>query len=483
MNPAPVRAQRIFSLADQQEFATVSGDHNPLHLDAIAARRTQAGAPVVHGIHLLLWSLDILSAQQIDLLPMRTMRVRFSKFVYLNELVAVQLTEHNDRLAKLSISLNGTPVAQIVIEFGEEVPQKTVAPDEPLPRLSLPAAALDLDFDAMASLSGRLPFASPPNTVATLFPAASKWLGRQSIAVLAATTNLVGMVCPGLHSIYSSLFIESRVESRPADVLDFRVISTDRRFRMVRIAIAGADLVGTIDSFARVPPTAQTAMSLLMDAVGPTEFSGSTALVVGGSRGIGELTAKLIAAGGGRVIITYRVGKTDAEKVLAEINAAGGVCEVFAFDARQPAQPQLSRLSTAPTHLYYFATPPIFGHQSEIYSRARFDEFMSIYVDGFSSSVQALQAKRSNLSVFYPSSVAVTERPRGMTEYAMAKAAGELLCADVAEALAPLHVLVHRLPRLATDQTATFVPVETAPMLDTMLPLIREVQSWPRSGS
>ena len=48
-------ASRTFTEADQSEFAAVSGDRNPMHLDALLARRTQAGVPVVHGLHLVLW--------------------------------------------------------------------------------------------------------------------------------------------------------------------------------------------------------------------------------------------------------------------------------------------------------------------------------------------------------------------------------------------------------------------------------------------
>jgi hypothetical protein len=67
-----------------------------------------------------------------------------------------------------------------------------------------------------------------------------------------------------------------------------------------------------------------------------------------------------------------------------------------------------------------------------------------------------------------------------MTEYTMAKAAGEVLCAEMNAFQAPLHVTVCRLPRLPTDQTASITPAETAEPLETMLPIVRGVQSWPR---
>ena len=51
-------SRRVFSLSDQNRFAELSGDFNPVHVDPRAARRTMFGEVVVHGIHILLWALD-----------------------------------------------------------------------------------------------------------------------------------------------------------------------------------------------------------------------------------------------------------------------------------------------------------------------------------------------------------------------------------------------------------------------------------------
>ena len=75
--------------------------------------------------------------------------------------------------------------------------------------------------------------------------------------------------------------------------------------------------------------------------------------------------------------------------------------------------------------------------------------------------------------MFYPSSVAVEKRPKGITEYAMAKAAGEILCADLMAAHRRLRIAAPRLPRIMTDQTATVPPVPAADPVETMLGLLR----------
>jgi NAD(P)-dependent dehydrogenase (short-subunit alcohol dehydrogenase family) len=221
-------------------------------------------------------------------------------------------------------------------------------------------------------------------------------------------------------------------------------------------------------------------MESLGCVVGRTEFSGSVALIVGGSRGLGELTAKVIASGGGRVVVTWHSGKEDAERVAQEIRSAGGACETLRYDAREPAAEQLAPLSDAPTHAYYFATPAIFRPQAQMFVAGRLQEFLSVYVDGFWELSQALRVRQPGISVFYPSTVYVAELERGMTEYAMSKAAGEVLCAEMAASQPPMKVTVRRLPKLPTDQTASITGWETADPLKTMLPIIREVQSWPR---
>lgn len=55
-------ASRHFGRADQDAFAALSGDWNPIHVDPVAARRLLFGEPVTHGVHLAMWALDALAA-------------------------------------------------------------------------------------------------------------------------------------------------------------------------------------------------------------------------------------------------------------------------------------------------------------------------------------------------------------------------------------------------------------------------------------
>jgi citronellol/citronellal dehydrogenase len=69
----------------------------------------------------------------------------------------------------------------------------------------------------------------------------------------------------------------------------------------------------------------------------PGLFEGQTVVVTGGGSGIGRCTAHELAALGAHLAITGRKIEK-LEKVKAEIEAAGGSCEIHAFDIREEAQ-------------------------------------------------------------------------------------------------------------------------------------------------
>lgn len=466
--------RRVFTGADQARFAAISGDHNPIHVDPVRARRTIAGEPVVHGVHLLLWALDAFAAGDGGPPPASSLRADFGRFVTLGQPVETIVHRRAADAIHLRIAADGATCCDIVIGLGLRVTE-TEAITGAAERIAPGTEALDLPLDRIEGLCGRVPFATPAGEIAALFPAAAGWIGARRIAALAASTRLVGMIVPGLHSIYGGLRVDLVDDSDPGEALAFAI--GPPRHRLIGARVGGGGIAGTLRALARAAPAIQPGMAELAGIVAPDAFAGSHALIVGGSRGLGELTAKIVATGGGRVAITYRVGAAEAEAVAADIHDAGSVCDVLRYEVGLPAGPQLDMLGMAPTHGYYFATPVIARPNSTFFEPARLRELEAVFVDGFWDFASALRARRPDAALFYPSTVFIDERPKGMAEYAMAKAAGEILCAEINATLAPLRITAARLPRLATDQTAAAIAVSTAPAVDTLLPLIRAVQA------
>jgi hypothetical protein len=66
-----------------------------------------------------------------------------------------------------------------------------------------------------------------------------------------------------------------------------------------------------------------------------------------------------------------------------------------------------------------------------------------------------------------------------MTEYAMAKAASEVLADDINRTFRKVRVVAARLPRLRTDQTASIMALSTESNLQVLLPHIRAMTARP----
>lgn len=468
-----ILASRSFTEADQRWFADISGDVNPMHMDAAGAAATQAGERVVHGVHAALWALEQLACRGNGLGACTQIKVRFSKFLTLGTTATLVLIEETAKGLRAEIDAGGAQGAvSLRLGAARRAEPETEPPDGARPDLS--AGPIVRDADAIAGASGLLDIPEgAERRIAEAFPALSALWSARAVAHMALMSTVVGMVAPGLHSIFSDFTLTLREPAGAGDPgFRFAVTGFDPRFRLANLRIGCAEFVAAVSAYLRYPPIRPPTFAEVAAAVPPGCFAGARALVVGGSRGIGAVVSQAVAAGGGRVVCAYAQNRAAAEALQAEArrHLAPEAFEILHFDARSPVSP------AAPgsfTHLYYFATPRIFDQSAEVFSPGRFEAFCEIYVHGFHRTVMSLMSERAApLKAFYPSSIAVAERPRNMTEYAMAKSAGEILCADLARAHPLLDIAVHRLPRIMTDQTATVPPVAAPSALAAIVPLL-----------
>ena len=478
--PSITLSSKTFDADGQVLFAGVTGDINPIHMDPIAARRTQAGAPVVHGIHTVLWALDKLVESGIITDQIASIKVQFTNFIHVGSQVELRLLGRDERSIRAELSVGGLTTTTLIVTFGTCKRIKEIELPINTPKINLAEQPAIFDrLEEIAKLVGSVDVAGPADKIQRYFPHASSAIGRSCATAIALLSTLVGMICPGLYSLFGGFTVNLVDNSCYQDRIGFRVSGTDERFRMVRMRVFGAGICGSVQAFLRWPPIAQASLSDVMKMVGPTEFAGSTALIVGGSRGLGALTAKILAAGGAKIIITYATGRADAVDLAEEIRSrtASDICHAFKYDANEEAAAQLKALSAAVTHLYYFATSNIARQKEGQFVSSLFDEFIQMYVKGFYDCCRHLGEHQSQaFTAFYPSSVFVESNPPTMTEYSMAKTVGEMLCAKMNRSGGRVRVIVNRLPRLLTDQTTTVLPLERSDPLNIMLPVIRKVQ-------
>ena len=478
MSSSPAIAARAFTLNDQREFARASGDFNPLHLDAQFARRTQMGAPVVHGIHTLLWALEsMLRANNFDI---RQIRVRFHQPLFLDEAAEVWIGERTEAAIDLDVVAAGTVIAAIRLSsLPGKIPAALAAEMASEPhKIERPA---DLPFEQMSDQRGAVAAAASEEEIRRLFPALCNAIGPAAVAGLMATSQIVGMACPGLHSLFAGLDVTCNSASGGMHALGYAVGKVDARFRSMQIDIAGSGLTGRLDAFARPQPPVQADMTAVAASITGKPFAGQRVLIIGGSRGLGEVTAKIVAAGGGHSVITYREGHREAEQVAAQIRQAGGTCDIRQYDVLHPAG--LRDIGSVDS-CYYFATARIFQRKSALFEPGKLRVFLDYYVDAFFNVCTALPKRdAAKTAIFYPSTMALDAPTAGIAEYAMAKAAGETLVAQLNAFQPNLKIISRRLPRIATDQTATVGVASAGNALDVLLPIVHEVQQAARPAT
>jgi len=393
--------------------------------------------------------------------------------VSVGERTALRLTRGADGGTEIQTLVEELVCTRVKLNPAAATPATAAAqPDQPAEVLELPAEPLDRPPAAWAGT--RQVMQLPEAAFGAAFPRLCAHWGSGRVAAIALLSTYVGMICPGMHSVFASLELEP---GEPATgPLTFTVGRYDPRFKLFSVDFSGP-VRGRLRAFQRPPRQEQAPMASLLPMLPAQRWRGRSAWVLGGSRGLGELAAKLAAAGGADVALTYATGQADAQRVVADIDEAGrGSAAAWALDVMHEDWTRWLEGKPLPDALLYFASPRIFRKKAALLDADQLQEFMDCYVHRFAALCLALEARAERpITVFVPSTVFIDERPRGMTEYAMAKSAAEVLAADLGRSLQWLRFAVHRLPKLATDQTATVMGARTASNVEVLLPLVASV--------
>jgi len=455
--PEPLTRTRTFTLADQEAFARLSGDRNPLHVDPVAARRLLFGAAVVHGVHLVLWALDTLAAES-GITALEGLQANFDMPVPVGEMATLEITPGAE--ARATIQAGGRRAARLRFRNGQ-TPAPWANPGAQPEEICAPLDAVEI-----ATAAGDAPLGFDSALRSRLFPALEAFAGGQ-IAWILASTRIVGMRVPGLDSIFVGL--KGQFRGPAAALLSYRVTRWDDRFDLAEIALESGGVTGSASALRRPRPGPQAPLAAIKAKVAAERFAGASVLVIGGSRGLGEAAAKVFAAGGAKVTFTYREGQAEAEALLADIPGA----EAIRLDTADPGDALTAARHQPFTHVVYCAAPRI-RKGGTVFDQAAYDRYVEVFAKGLGRVLDAAEPHLARaVTLLVPSTIYAEREEPGFAEYATAKLAGEAVARDAAAEFRAdgrtVTLLQPRFDRLRTDQTAAPGGSDAADPVDALL--------------
>ena len=204
-------------------------------------------------------------------------------------------------------------------------------------------------------------------------------------------------------------------------------------------------------------------------------LEGKTALVTGGSSGIGEAIALRFAAEGARIAVAGSSDLAKAERVVQQIEAAGGQAQAFVADVRNvgavkalvaDVKAAFGRIDILVNSAGIFE-PNFIGETTEV----QFDEMMDINVKGsfFAiNEVAPIMIEQGGGKIVNLSSVTGVMGFKTFSVYCATKAAINLLTRSLALELSPHNVAVNA---ILPGNTATPMneKIRSEPQFEEML--------------
>ncbi|MEX0729868.1 MAG: SDR family oxidoreductase [Aquisalimonadaceae bacterium] len=454
-------------------FAALTGDRSSLHVDDAVARRSRYRRRVAHGM------LPLASLAMIQLehpqghIRFQRLKGRFLRPLWPGEQVSMRieiapaegdLRTFSATLVKLSdasILTRVTGAYRVVSAPGAPSRAESAASgfcDETL-------VELDQGMDALEGRRESLRW-RPHDAALTAF--AVEILGPMGVELavppcpnLIATlmmSPLVGMRLPGRRATFLSFDLAFKSDISMATGCEITGTVTHRQpaadLMKADVEVRdGVDTVatGALETLVNPPPSRMPSCAELSASALDLGLTGKVAVVVGGSRGIGETTAKLLALLGARVTLTYFRGRNDAERIVAEIREHGGVADCALCDVRDETQVSalMREIAEREGGIDILVNCAVHDFSPMPAMDARWDDYLAeleVSVKGYHATCRGavpVMRKAGRGKIINFSSVAVRIPVSGQSRYITAKSAVEGYTRSLAQELAGSNIQVN----------------------------------------
>ncbi|MDC0225295.1 MaoC/PaaZ C-terminal domain-containing protein [Gammaproteobacteria bacterium] len=443
--------KRTFSIENQTDFASFSGDYNPIHINEKESIRTHAGQPIVHGVHMVLWALD---AFRIDLKANSNIDINFTSQVNLNTEVQAVLNKTKNEI--LIFGDSEVKYCSIKIRKLSTIKIASVTNKDAVFDISNHEPDdLEIDNIREGQKFNNLYGGSKKHLGKNIFPYLVKSYGLNFVYEIACISSIVGMKVPGNHSLFLNLGLSFTSDNKNK----YFIINTKHDIlRLCSISYYGLNLNAEIKALFRPKPTLVSSISALKKEFdNHISLKNKKVLVIGGSRGIGAYVTKLCSIMGASVTFTYNSQNEEAVLIEKEILINGGKANCRKMNVLD--NNDIEMLDDNFDYIFYFATPKISPNSSKEINKKMADYFSLFYVDAFKNIVKKFSSLDKKIKYLYPSTSYIDDNKKDFREYISSKLEGEILCESYNKEMIG-SFFYPRLPPLDTDQNLSIVPTK-----------------------
>lgn len=456
---------RKFSPKDQIKFISFSGDNNPVHSSKEYSLRTSIGQPIVHGLNILLWSMECFEKKYPMKKKIKTFeQVDFLNHLNLNEKVTCVYNKKKNtiivknlysELVKIKLESNSSDFnfknqKELIKKKTRKIHNNTIDKFKPGMKINYPVYA-DQKY------------------AKKLFPLLSRRYGIRFVTFIANISSIIGMYVPGKSSMLLSINLKKDNLFKNNKI---KVLRVDKRFSLIDLKILDGNFNIMIRSIFRPNSKKINHISNIKKKLTKINFfKNKKILIIGGSRGFGAYLVKILSLLECKILFTYKTSKKSGNQILNEINQINKNVRLVKFDVINPNLKLILKFN--PEYLFYFSTPKIFVKRSNNFEDNLYKEFSLYYFKAFSNILSKLNSSSLKL-VYYPSTIAIEESPDKYPEYVKSKLIGEKVAKKIAKKK-NIKLIIDRLPRSSTDQTMSHLNIKTTDPLKLMLNVINKI--------
>ena len=420
--------KKIFSVQDQEIFSLISGDFNSIHLDKIKSRKSIFGNVIVHGINLVITSLNYLKKNSKKVLFSK-LKADFLKPVYLGYISTFKLTITKN-LFEIEIYQNKIKTTNITGSFLNKNIKVSNSSIKGYRKISN-----DTKLDVLKQYYQHL----NSNKLAC------------EISELVMTSKIIGMIEPGELSLFSSIeLIKNRSNLGKYGYL--KKINEILSIGLVNQKLVTNSFIISLKAFRLQKPIYQKSIKSYYGRIPKTLFLNQSSIVIGGSRGLGEITTKCLLVGGSIVSFTFNQGLKDAKRLINDLHNNGYKANKLKLDIINTKKMTGVFKKEKFDNLFYFASPKIIGNISKEIDSTIFKKMCTFYAINFYKIAREF-ILNGGTYIFYPSTYFLNNHNQKFKEYILAKKMGESSCDLLKDEFPNVKIFYPRLKSVLTDQT------------------------------